>query len=121
MLSLLLLAGGCQRRCSTPDDAAIKANYSQLRNALLEENISKAVQFVSDDYLTRHPPEQVLFSFRSILAADRALTQAAWTEYEKSARTKAWLFPAESPTVGYMFVLQTNGWKITGDILPVVD
>ena len=34
-------------------------------------------------------------------------------EFERKDNTKAMVFPTGPPTVGYRFVKETNGWKIT--------
>lgn len=63
LLGLVLLAG-CRWQNRPKDAAAIKANYSAFRSALLAHDHVKAASFVSADYLALYPPEQLLDSFR---------------------------------------------------------
>jgi hypothetical protein len=114
----LLFLQSCQRR---QDIEVIKANYSSFRDALLKHDNITATKFVSFDYLTLYSPEKIPKSFSYLLETNMQLNASCWIKFDDKTKSKAWLFPQAPPTVGYQFVKETNGWKITLNVFPIVD
>lgn len=91
--------------------------------ALLKHDFNEATSYVSSDLLARYPdPEQLLIGFSRGLTNEEMkmeLTSDAWIRFQH--QDHAFLFPRRPPTVGQGFVRETNGWKITVNVLPVMD
>jgi hypothetical protein len=117
-----LAAGGCTDR-RPADVADIKKSYVEFRTALRQNDYDRATNYVSSDLLRRHPNSREMLTnyFRGFLAPELELNPNARIEFDRDDRSKALLFPRrQAPTVGYGFLQEPNGWKITVNVVPVV-
>jgi hypothetical protein len=126
LTATLLSVNGCGDRRSG-DVAAIKQSYADFRGALLRQDYDTATNYVSSELLVRYSNHHQVVTgyFRGFtapdLVADSELRGDAWVEFDRKNPSKAFLFPHRPPTVGHGFVKETNGWKITVDVHPIVD
>ncbi len=121
----LLSGSGCSRR--SEDAAAIRKCYSEFRAALLRQDYDTATNYISSELLALYPDHHQLVTgyFRGLtapdLVSDSELRSDAWVEFDCKNPSTAFLFPHRPPTVGQGFVKESNGWKITVNVRPVVD
>ena len=126
MILALLSVVGCSGRRSE-DVAAIKKTYDEFRTALLRQDYDTATNYIASELLALHSNRQEMIKdyFRAFTAPDTAadmeLRGDSWVEFNRRNKSKAFLFPHRPPTVGSGFVEETNGWKITVNVLPIVD
>ncbi len=124
--AVLVLVIGCNNRRSG-DIAAIKQSYADFRGALLRRDYDTATNYVSSELLARYSNHHQVVTgyFRGFtapdLVADSELRSDAWVEFDRKNPSKAFLFPHRPPTVGQGFVKETNGWKMTIDVHPIVE
>jgi hypothetical protein len=121
-----LTLGGCEDRRAA-DVAAIKRSYAEFTTALQQRDYDKATNYISSELLARYSNHQAMIMdyFRAFTAADTAasmqLAPGAWVEFDRKDKSKAFLYPHRAPTVGSGFVQETNGWKITVNVRPIMD
>jgi len=103
--------------------ADIKKTYVEFRTALLQENYDRAKNSLSSDLLRLYPNSREMLTnhFHTLRSPDMELTASARVEFDRKDSSKAFLFPRRrAPTVGYGFIRETNAWKITVEVIPVV-
>jgi hypothetical protein len=117
----ILVFDGCVNK-RDDDVAAIKATYGQFRSALMNKDYAMATNYISSELLALYanPPEMVSNYFCGVTDVDRQLGSDSWVKFDRKTKPKAWLFPRRLPDVGLEFVKQTNGWKLTVGVLPIV-
>jgi hypothetical protein len=126
LIGAILSVAGCGDRRDA-DVAAIKKTYAEFRLVLQQGDYKDASKFVSSDLLAPYTNRQDIFKdyFRRFTATDLAasmeMTSDAWVEFDRKNKYKAYLFPNRPPTVGTGFFKETNGWKITIEVLPIMD
>jgi hypothetical protein len=116
-LSLLLLAG-CGASEQDTEAEAIKACYTEFRTAVVNQDTSQASKCVASKYLEIHAVSEILHSFNSVTQSNMEITRS---RVIFDGRSKAWIYPQRTATLGYAFIKETNGWKITTDVRPIVD
>jgi len=110
------------REGSPQEVAEIKSNYVAFRGAISTSNFDRAKEFVSKGYLLIYSPEQVLRTYESSFHTSGALTDKAFIRFGPDDR--AWLWPQAPPEIGSWgigFIKQTNGWKLDGNFIKVMD
>ena len=112
--------GGCEDPRNA-DVSAIKQSYSEFRTALKNRDYAKATNYVASDLLQLSGPGVVTNYFRTLTEPDMDPRSDCWVRFDRGNKLKALLFPHRAPTVGYGFVNETNGWKITAHVLPIMD
>jgi hypothetical protein len=126
LIAALLWVNGCSDQRSG-DVAAIEQSYADFRGALLRQDYDTATNYVSSELLARYSNHHQVVTgyFRDFtapdLVADSELSGDAWVQFDHKSPSKAFLFPHRPPNVGQGFVKETNGWKITVDVHPIVD
>lgn len=58
--------------------------------------------------------------FRELREANTQLGSDSWVKFDRKDKSKAWLFPHRLPGVGQGFVKETNEWRITVEVLPIM-
>ena len=69
-----------------------------------------------------YSPERVQRAYGRFLGTNGALTEKAFVRFGPDQR--AWLWPQAEPEIGSSgigFIKETNGWKLEGDFINVMD
>ena len=112
---------GCRPQVSPQDADSIKRNYTDFRNVVMSRDAGKATTFASSDLVALYTPEKILASFEYLTNSNMKTGSHTRVSLDRNSKGRAWLFPGAPPTVGYAFVKETNVWKITLDVCPVLD
>lgn len=118
ILALLIGCGGSRRE----DVKAIRAVYAEFRMELIKQNYDAATNYLSSDLLASYPDHRKMLVdfFWAYTNAYHELNDNSRVEFRRLNESEAFLFPHEAPATGQGFVKQTNGWKITANVITLV-
>jgi len=121
LVVVLSLSNGCGEK-RTEDVEAIKKAYVGFGMAMIEKDYDAATNYLSSHLLMLYSDHKKMLDdlFWTIVRPDEEIRDGATVRFERKDNSDAFLFPHEPPTVAHGFIRETNGWRITADVIPVV-